>query len=254
MLYMYLLVFILGACLASFIHVYVTRLLKGESIVKPASHCPVCNHKLKWYELVPVLSYIVQRGRCNKCNSKIGIDSFLVELITGILFVIVFCFYGISYSTLLGFVIVLVLISVLLSDFKEMIILDSTIIVGVILTYLIVFLDLGWRGIYKSFMYGVFAFVLMFLVKIIGDKVFKRESLGGGDIKLAFLMGSILSYNLFLMALVSGSCLALPYALYISLTRKTGELAYGPFLVMGLLIVFLFQNGIIELLNMLTGA
>lgn len=251
-MYIYILVFIFGAIMASFIHVYVTRLIKGESIVSPRSHCTSCNHVLKWYELIPILSYIIQGGRCRKCNSKIGADSLVVEILTGIAFTLVFMVYGLSYKTLLGFVIVLVMMSVFLSDFKEMIILDSTIIVGIILTYILVYLDLGiWKGPYKSFLYGVFAFVLMFIIKILGDAFFKRESLGGGDIKLAFLMGSILPYNLFLTALVIGSSTALPYALYISLSKKTNELAFGPFLVLGLFITYLFQNNILEFFEFL---
>lgn len=248
----YIFTFILGAVLASFMHVYVTRLLNEESIVKPRSHCTKCGHFLRWYELIPIVSYLIQKGRCRECKSKIGIDSLLIEIFTGLLFVLTFSVYGFSYKTLLGFVIVLIMVSVFLSDFKEMIILDSTIIVGMLLIYLLIFLDLGlWKGIYKSFLYGVFAFVLMVVVKVLGDAAFKRDSLGGGDIKLAFLMGSILPYNLFLISIVIGSSCALPYALYISLAKKTNELAFGPFLVLGLYITFLLQNPMLEFLNLL---
>lgn len=250
----YLLIFILGTVFASFIHLYVHRMLRGESIVFPRSHCDNCNHVLAWYELIPIVSYIVLGGKCKKCNSKIGVDSLVVEILTGLLFVLVYYVYGFSFRTLLGFVIVLVLISIFISDFKEMIILDSTLLVGTILIYLIKFLDLGvWQGIYKGFLYGVFAFVLLFVVKIIGDAIFKRESLGGGDIKLAFLMGSVLPYNLFLIALIIASMSALPYALYISLTKKTNELAFGPFLVLGLFITFLLEDRILMFLNLLVG-
>jgi len=251
-MYIYIFIFILGTIFASFIHLYVTRMLKGESIVKPGSHCTTCNHMLKWYELIPILSYLLQKGRCTKCNTKIGIELLVIEILTGTLFILVYAVYGLSYKTILGFVIVLLLISILLSDFKEMIILDSTLLVGIILIYLIIFLDLGlWKGIYKSFLYGIFAFVLMFIIKVLGDAIFRRESLGGGDIKLAFLMGSILPYNLFLTSLVLGSMSALPYALYISITKKTNELAFGPFLVIGLLITYLTQGPLLEFFEVL---
>lgn len=251
-MFVYIFIFALGAVFASFIHVYVTRLLKGESIVKPRSHCTNCNHVLKWYELIPIVSYLIQGGRCRKCKCKIGKDSLLVEIITGSLFVLCFVVYGYSYKTLLGFVIVLVMMSIFISDFKEMIILDSTLVVGVILIYVLIYLDLGMRqGLYKSFLYGVFGFVLMMVVKFLGDAAFKRDSLGGGDIKLAFLMGSVLPYNLFLVAVVIGSSCALPYALYVSISKKTNELAFGPFLALGFYITFLFQSNILEFLNIL---
>lgn len=251
-IFIYVMVFITGAVFASFMHVYVTRLLKGESIVLTGSNCTNCNHVLSWYENIPIVSYIALKGRCKKCNAKIGADSLAVEILTGVLFVAVYSIYGISYKTLLGFVLVLLLISVFLSDFKEMIILDSTLIVGMFLIYLLKYLDLGlWEGLYKSFLYGIAAFITMFLVKILGDAYFKRESLGGGDIKLAFLMGSVLPYNLFMTSLIVGSLSALPYALYISSTKKTNELAFGPFLSVGLLVVYLFKSGILDILNML---
>lgn len=254
MLIIYLELFVLGTVFASFMHLYVTRLLKEESIVSPRSHCTKCKHVLKWYELIPILSYIMQKGKCRNCGVEIGKDSLIVEIITGLLFVLTYMVFGYDYKTLIGLILVLVLISVFLSDFKEMIILDSTLLVGTLLVYIFIFLEKGFfGGVNKSFLYGVFAFVLMFLVKIWGDAFFKRESLGGGDIKLAFLMGSVLPHNLFLVALVVGSTCALPYALYISITSKTNELAFGPFLALGMYVTFLLQNNIIELLNFLTG-
>lgn len=251
MMLIYLFLFMCGASFASFIHVYVTRTLNNESIVKPRSHCTNCNHTLTPLELIPVFSYIFQRGRCSKCNHKIGADSLICEIFLGLLFVLVYMRYGYSYESLVGFLIASVLLSICISDFKEMIILDSTIVFGIIVYYTIIFSELGLRGIYKSFMYGVFAFVLLFLVKIIGDAVFKRESLGGGDIKLAFLMGSILPYNLFLSSLIIGSFIALPYALYKTNRETNRELAFGPFLALGLFIVFLFKNDIINVLDSL---
>lgn len=249
-MFVYIFLFMSGAILASFIHVYVSRTLRNESIVRPGSHCTNCRHRLKWYELIPIFSYLFQRGRCRKCNAKIGIDSLISEVLLGLLFVIVYWRYGLSADLLIGLVIACLLLAVFLSDFKEMIILDSSLVVSTFLIYIIVYSSLGWRGIYKSFLYGIFAFVLFFLIKILGDKIFKRESLGGGDIKLAFIIGSVLPYDLFLCALIIGSSLALPYALYISNSKKTSELPYGPFLVLGLFLVFLFKNDILDMLNM----
>ena len=252
-LIIYIYLFILGSSIASFIHLYVTRTLNEESIVLPRSHCTNCNHMLNWYELIPVFSYLFQRGKCSKCNDKIGADSFICELILGLLYMLVYYVYGLSFNLVIGLVIATTLLSVCISDFKEMIILDSTIICSIVLVYIITFMDLGLRGIYKSFLYGVFAFVLMFLIKILGDSMFNRESLGGGDIKLAFLMGSILPYNLFLASMVLGSFIALPYALSLSNSKDSnGELPFGPFLLIGLFIVFLIKNDIMDLLDALT--
>ncbi len=245
---MILFVFILGTIFASFIHLYVIRFLRKESIVAPRSHCDNCNHTLKWYELIPIISYIALQGRCSVCKEKIGATSLISEIFLGLSFVIVYLIYGYSYETLLGFILASTLLAIAISDFKEMIILDSTLIVSITLSYVLIFLEYGLRGIYKGFLYGVFGFVLFFLVKLIGDKVYKRESLGGGDVKLAFLMGSILPYNLFLISIIIGSTFALPYAFTMSLSKKK-ELPFGPFLALGLFIVFLFKNNINNFIN-----
>ena len=241
-------VFILGAIFASFIHLYVIRILRKESIVTPRSHCDNCNHTLKWYELVPLVSFIALRGRCHVCKEKIGYSSILSEIFLGLSFTIVYLIYGYSYETLIGFVLASTLLAVAISDFKEMIILDSTLVTSIVLSYILIFLGFGLRGIYKSFLYGIFGFVLFFLVKLIGDRVYKKESLGGGDVKLAFLMGSILPYNLFLISIIIGSLFALPYAFLMAKSKKK-ELPFGPFLVLGLFVVFLFKNNISELIN-----
>ena len=247
MIYIYL--FIVGSVFASFIHVYVTRTIKKESIIKPRSHCDMCNHPLKWYELVPVFSYIIQKGKCNYCKKKIDKSSLISEISTGLLFIVVYIIYGFTIKTLVGFVIVLILISICISDFKNMVILDSTLAIGVILLIILTYFDVGIKGWYSSFMYAIFAFVLMFLIKVLGDYIFRRDSLGGGDIKLAFLMGYVLPYQLFLISIVFGSLLALPYAFYVNTSKENKELPFGPFLAMGLLLAFLFQNDIINLVN-----
>lgn len=253
MFFIYLFIFVVGTVFASFVHLYATRMLRREAFVKGRSHCTNCNHILKWYELIPVVSYIIQGGRCRECSTPIGKDTLTVEIVTGLLFVLTFYIYGPTIKTILGCVIALIGLSIFISDFKEMIILDSTLIAGIVLVYILIYLDKGlWSGIYKSFLYGIFAFILMFVIKILGDAIFKRESLGGGDIKLAFLMGSILPYNLFLVSLIIGSTSALPYALYISLTKNKGELAFGPFLAIGLFSAYLFQTPILEVLEILT--
>lgn len=240
--------FILGSIFASFIHLYVLRLIRGESIVAPRSHCDKCNHTLSWYELIPIISFVILRGKCKICKEKIGYSSLISEIFLGLSFAVIYLIYGYSYETLIGFIIAATLLSIAISDFKEMIILDSTLATSIILTYILLFLEYGLRGVYKSFLYGVFGFVLFFLVKLLGDKIYKRESLGGGDIKLAFLMGSILPYNLFLIAIIIGSLAALPYALILSLSKRK-ELPFGPFLALGLFIVFLFKDNIGTFVN-----
>ena len=249
MIYLYL--FILGSVFASFLYVYVTRKINGESFVKPRSHCDSCKHPLKWFELIPIVSYIALKGKCRYCHKKIDKYSFIVEILTGLLFVIVYLVYGFSIKTLIGLILVLEFISICISDFKYMQVLDELLVIGLALIIILVYFDGGVKMWYLGFMQAVFAFVLMFLIKVLGDYMFNKESLGGGDIKLSFLMGYLLPYQLFLVALIIGSTTALPYAFYINKKKTSEELAFGPFLMIGLLIAFLFQNDIINMINSL---
>ena len=228
-----------------------SRLINGESIISPRSHCTSCQKTLKWYELIPVVSYVIQKGQCNNCGSKIGKDSLISEVILGLLFVISFMVYGFSYNTLIAMVLSCFFLSISLSDFKNLIILDSTIVTAIILLTILIFLNAGIRGIYKSFLYGVFGFVLMFIVKILGDYYFKRESLGGGDIKLSFITGMVLPYNLFLASLIISCMTALPYATIGASRIKNGEIPFGPFLSFGLLVTFLLEKYIQMVLKLL---
>ena len=244
-------VFILGSIFASFIYCYSNRALKGESIIKPRSHCDNCNHVLTFIELIPIISYIILRGKCIKCKKSIGITSFILEVLTGILFLAVYLRYGISYNTLIGFVIVCLLLSICITDFKEMIILDGILIVSTLLISLFIFLDSGIKVLGISLLNGFLGFVLFLIVKYIGYIIFKRESLGDGDIKLAFVMGLVLSYNVFLISLITGSIIALPYGIYITRKSNSKELAFGPFLGLGMFICFYFKYNINTILNYL---
>lgn len=249
---MYILMFILGSIIGSFICVYVNRSMNGESIIKPRSHCDFCGKTLKPYDMIPVVSYLVLKGKCRYCHKKIDKWTFISEVMLGLLFMLSYYRYGLWPNMFIGLVLSCIFLSICISDFKYMTVLDTTISIGIILLIILVYFRGGIDEWYTSFLQGVFGFVLMFLIKTFGDLVFKRESLGGGDIKFAFLMGYVLPFQEFLIALVLGSTLALPYAFYI--TRKegsNGELPFGPFLALGLLIVFLFQNDIIVMIGKL---
>lgn len=253
MFLVYLFIFMFGGIIASFINLYVTRLIDNESIVTPRSHCNSCGKTLKWYELIPIFSYIFLGGRCSKCEEKIGIDCLLSEVCLGLLYIICFYVYGFTIDTLIGMTISTLLLSICLSDFKSLIILDSSLVVCIVLVVILTYLGGGLRGLYLSFLYGVFGFVLMFVIKILGDYLFQRESLGGGDIKLSFITGLILPYNLFLTSLVIACFLALPYAIVINKKTPDGEVPFGPFLTLGLLVTFLNKSVIINLLQLIIG-
>ncbi len=131
------LVFIVGLCIGSFLNVVILRTLSEESIVFPASKCPKCQHSLKWWHNIPVISYICLKGKCAFCKEPISIQYPIVELITGIIFTLIFVKFGGSIDTLVGWIIASLLIVIAGTDFKEKVVYDihTLSLVGVGLLY-----------------------------------------------------------------------------------------------------------------------
>ncbi len=240
---------IVGMLFGSFFLVVGSRMPKNESIITPRSHCEECGHVLKWYELIPVVSFVFLRGRCLKCGKKLSYLYPISELATGLLFGIAYLVYGMSYELIAAMIISSVLLIIFVSDFKYYIILDEPIIVGSLLILGFKWYYFGTKAMLFALLSGAILFGFMFLIKIIGDKVLKKESLGGGDIKLSFFIGVTLGLQLSFVALIVGSLLAFPYAFYIIFKKKTREIPYGPFLIAGTLIVFYLQNFIVTFLQ-----
>lgn len=130
-------VFIIGLCIGSFLNVVILRTLSEESIVFPASKCPKCQHPLKWWHNIPVISYICLKGKCAFCKEPISIQYPIVELLTGIVFSLIFCKFGISLDTIVGWIIASLLIVIAGTDFKEKVVYDihTLSLVGVGLIY-----------------------------------------------------------------------------------------------------------------------
>lgn len=245
------LIFIIGAIFGSFYGVVGTRLPEERSIVKPGSHCEKCGHVLKWYENIPILSYILLGGLCKKCKEPIGSIYFLMELLSGALFALCYKVFGLTPNFFLAVIIASLVIIIFVSDSKYMIINDSPLVVSAILIFLIKWYDVGIVNALMSLVTGLVIFGVAYLLRLFGYLAFKQEALGGGDIKLSFVAGMLVGIKLGIIYIVLASFLAFPYALYITFKNKDNMLPFGPFLVSSLLIVFLNMNTINQVLKIL---
>jgi leader peptidase (prepilin peptidase) / N-methyltransferase len=243
--------FILGLVLGSFYLVVGMRLPKNESIIKPRSHCEYCHHELNWYELIPVLSYLFLRGKCLNCHHHLSCIYPFTELATGLLFCLGYYLYGLSYNLYAYLILISILILIFISDFKYLIILDMPIIIGVISIFALKFYYFGFIALEKSFISSIFLFLFMLLIKKFGDIAFKKESLGGGDIKLALFIGAILGIRLGFINLIIGSIIALPFAFIYIRQKKQEEIPFGPFLILGTFLCFVFMEPLSSLINYL---
>lgn len=254
MVYCYsLFLFLIGAVLGSFYGVVGSRLPKGESIIKPRSHCEKCNHELAWYELIPILSYFLQKGKCRECKEKLSIFYPIIELSTGILFLSAYLTFGFGYEFFISIILSSLLIIIFISDIKYMIILDSPLVISAILIFILKWVYFGIGPSLISLLEGLFSFLTMYGVGCLGNVLFKRESLGGGDIKLSFLFGQTLGYQMGIVAFVLSTFLALPYAFACLFMKNNHEVPFGPFLVSALWIVFHFYDKFAILVEVLIG-
>lgn len=241
--------FILGTIMGSFLYVVATRLSLGKSIITPASHCEVCNHKLAWYELIPILSYIFQGGKCSKCHTKLPISYMLVELISGILYAVCYHVFGLTLDLVVALIFTSTIITIIVSDIEYMIILDEVLLFSVASIIIVNLFRIGVVDTAYSILSGMGAFLTMYLLKLLGDKLFKKESLGGGDIKLLFLFGLVLGYPMSICSIFLATFIAFPIAIYFVLRKKDNIIPFGPFLSMSALILFILGIKFIDIIN-----
>lgn len=245
------LLFILGLIMGSFYTVVGLRRPNNESIIKPRSHCPKCNYLLKWYDLIPIVSFVIRGGKCAYCKEKISLIYPVIELFTGILFMLSYVLYGFNYEFLAMLVISSLLILIFVSDFKYMIILDGPLILCSLAILALKWIYFGGKTALLSIISGIVLLIVMSFIKFLGDAIFKKESLGGGDIKLSFFIGCVLGIRLGFISLVGASIIALPYAIVVVLSNKEKEIPFGPFLISSLLLTFVFMEQITNFLSIL---
>ena len=238
-LYYTIVFFIFGTIFGSFFNVVGSRLPNGESIINPPSHCSNCNHKLGFWELFPIISYIFLRGKCKECKTKISIIHPLFELLTGILFALSYKIFGMSFEFLIALTFISALLIVIVSDFNYMIIPDEVLLFFGILLIIELLIAKGFGVALLSIVNGIIGFVFMLILKIIGDFIFKRESMGGGDIKLLALFGIMLGWQNAIITIFLGAIIGLPISLILLIKNKDNVVPFGPFLSIAAIILLL---------------
>ena len=243
--------FIIGAIMGSFYHVVATRISNDESIISPGSHCPRCNHFLKWYENIPIISYLLLKGKCKQCHSKIPISYLVVEIVTGLLFAVCYHSFDFTMELLIALVFTSSLIIVIISDIEYMIILDEVLLASTLIIILIYIIGFGIEQAAYHIYAGIGAFLAMYTIKILGDKAFKKESLGGGDIKLMFLFGLVLGFPMSICTIFLATFIAFPIAIIILFSNKENIIPFGPFLSMAAILIMVSKLNLTDILEML---
>lgn len=237
----FILFFVIGTVFGSFYNVVGYRLPKGESIIYPASHCPNCHHKLGALELIPILSFLIQKGKCKHCHQKISGFYAVFEFLTGALFGIAYLCFGFSLELIIALTFISLLIIIVVSDYNYMIISDGVLIFFGVLLGIEILIIYGPSEFVWRLISAILAFLTMFLIKKIGDFMFKKESMGGGDIKLMFIFGLVLGYPMTILSIFVGSLVGFPISLVMLKKHADHIIPFGPFLAIGGIVILLLQ-------------
>ncbi len=234
--------FVVGSCIASFANTIIYRLPKNISVLKGRSHCEKCHRKLYWYDLLPLISYLLLKGRCRYCNERISKDHFLFECLGGMLFVLCFHHFGLTWETVIVFLIVMVLIVIAIIDQQTMNIYLSTIIFLLVLVII-------YQGIIQMNLIDLLLGALCISIPMTVINVVIPSSFGLGDIELVVISGLLLGWKNNLFAVSIAIVIGGVYAGYLLLSNKAkiGEhIAFGLFLVIGIIITLLYKTEIVN--------
>jgi leader peptidase (prepilin peptidase)/N-methyltransferase len=240
-LIIYIIVFIYGIVFGSFLNVVIFRVPKHESIVRGQSHCMTCGHKLSWYELIPVFSYIFQRGRCRSCGEKISPQYPLIETMNGVLWCLSFRRFGMTPEFFMGAALLSVLVCISIVDARTMEIpLSFNIAIFAIGIARLIF---SWPHILEYLIGAVAVSGFLLIVYILTG----GGGVGGGDIKLMAAAGLLLGWKCIIIAFLIGCILgSVIHIIRMAVFHAGRKLALGPYLSAGIAIAFFFGNDMIN--------
>ena len=231
---------ILGLALGSFLNVCILRLPGGGSIFRPRSRCPSCERPLAWYDNIPVVSYLLLRGRCRRCGEPISIMYPTVEVLAALIWVGSFLYFDSRWQALSAAVFGTLLLGITMTDAREYIIPDEFSLGGLVLG-LGLALAPGAPTPLMALIGAALAFALMYAVAVVGEWAFKKPALGGGDIKMMAMVGAFLGPLGALLTIFVGSLVGA--VIFGPIGLKTGKLVpFGVFLSLGAGIVYLWGD------------
>ena len=241
-------VFLLGICIGSFLNVCIYRIPRNQSIVFPGSRCPLCETRLKAFDLIPLLSFLLLKGKCRHCGSPVSKRYFFVELLTGLVFISVYIRYGLTWQTPIFWILTSILIAASFIDYEFHIIPN-----GLVLTGFITALSANFAGYNISFLNGVYGLAVgggfLGVVALASILLLKKEGMGGGDIKLMAMVGLFIGWQataLALMLSVLSAALVSLVLMSLKLLKRGDHIPFGPFLAIGSLLAILYGNEIIN--------
>ena len=241
MIIFYAITFLYGIVIGSFLNVCIYRIPKKENIVNVRSHCMNCGHQLQWYELVPLFSYLFQKGKCRQCKAKLSVQYPLVEAVNGILYVIIVMINGICVETLLYCLLTSALLVLSIIDFRtyEIPLGINIFILAMGLIYTVYDYQHLISHVIGFFTVSVFIYLIILVTK--------GRGMGGGDMKLMAAAGLFLGWKLIILSFLLGCIIgSVIHIIRMKVSKCDHVLAMGPYLSAGIFIATLFGQTIIS--------
>ena len=244
---LYLVGFVVGLVVGSFLNVCIVRLPKGRSIIRPGSHCVTCEKAIPWFDNIPLLSFILLRGQCRNCQARISLRYPLIELLNGVGYVAILAKFGMTPSAIVYGVFLSALLVVIWIDLDHLIIPDVISLPGIILGFICAatVLPVGWLNSVMGILLGG---GILWVLAALSPHIFGKEGLGGGDIKFLAMIGAFLGWQPVLLTLflasVSGSVIGI-LLLILKVMERGHYIPFGPFLAGGALVSLFFYHEVI---------
>ncbi|ADQ14870.1 prepilin peptidase [Halanaerobium hydrogeniformans] len=244
MMFLAIYFFILGLIVGSFLNVVIYRLPEEKSIIKPPSHCPHCNTRLKVIDLIPVLSFLITGAKCRYCGASISWQYPFVELLTGIFFLAAYLNFGLTAEFFLMLLLLSALIVISVIDYKYMIIPNVITYSGILIGFIsaIIF---DYLSIFDSLLGIVIPALILLAVALIF-----KGGMGMGDVKLVAMLGAFLGYKYSLMSIFIGSLVGSVIGLSLmglGVIDRKDRIPFGPFICLGAVIMIFFGEQLIDL-------
>ncbi|MDE6749355.1 MAG: prepilin peptidase [Lachnospiraceae bacterium] len=237
----YIIIFLYGIVIGSFLNVCIYRIPKKEDIVKVRSHCMNCGYKLEWYDLVPLFSYLFLKGRCRKCKTKLSVQYPLIEAANGIMYVVIVLINGANVESLLYCLLASALLTLSVIDFRTY---EIPIGINIFILALGLIRVVTDFSDWPNYLIGLLC-VSTFLAVIYYAS--KGRGIGGGDVKLMAVCGLVLGWKLIILAFFIGCILgAVIHVARMKISGESHVLAMGPYLSAGVFIAMLWGNRMIE--------
>ena len=249
------LIFILGACLGSFSNVCIYRLPKNKQIVSGRSFCPRCKKKINWFDNLPIISFLLLDGKCRKCKKVIPLRYFIVEITTGIIFLLIYLNYNDLSTIIFLLVLSLIYIIIFFIDLENFIIPDSlsfsVMTIALLKNFLPNFNTNFIHEINQSIIGGMVGYLSIWLIIYLYKVIKKIEGMGVGDAKLMAGIGLLFGWQSVPFVLFVSAILGLIFVLPSLLNKQKNmrsEIPFGPFIITACLIYFIYGDFLYSLI------